>query len=202
MNLSHVVYKVNDLEDGVNVFRSQGFTVEYGSKFKPHNALIYFSEGPYIEILKSAPLPFYLSMLLRIIGKRKVVERLIGWEKSEEGFVDLCLETYEEGFIKEEEILKSYGKKYFITKSKRIDVRNRSLKWRLLFPFDLALPFFMTYFSVDPKPKEYIHPNGIKKIKSITFGIIPELREVLDTLCDDDGLQVVKGNGVLSVEYE
>ena len=33
-------------------FEKSGFKVEYGSKTKPHNALIYFSEGPYIEILE------------------------------------------------------------------------------------------------------------------------------------------------------
>ena len=49
MKISHVLYKVNNLEDTVSQFRNQGFTVEYGKKDKPYNALIYFEEGPYIE---------------------------------------------------------------------------------------------------------------------------------------------------------
>ena len=32
MKISHVLYKVNNLEDTVSQFRNQGFTVEYGKK--------------------------------------------------------------------------------------------------------------------------------------------------------------------------
>lgn len=53
--ISHVLYKVNDLNKSVNEFINKGFHVEFGSKNRPHNALIYFSDGPYIELIK-APL--------------------------------------------------------------------------------------------------------------------------------------------------
>lgn len=29
----------------------------------------------------------------------------------------------------------------------------------------MQLPFRMTYFNIDPKPVNFIHPNGIKRIK-------------------------------------
>ena len=50
MKVSHVLYKVINLQDSVTKFQNMGFKVEFGSKNKPHNALIYFSEGPYIEL--------------------------------------------------------------------------------------------------------------------------------------------------------
>ena len=49
MKLSHILYKSNNLSEAVKQFEEEGFKVEYGSKHNPKNALIYFSEGPYIE---------------------------------------------------------------------------------------------------------------------------------------------------------
>ena len=61
--LSHVLYKVNDLNKSVNEFIKKGFHVEFGSKSAPHNALIYFSEGPYIELIKEFIYPVYYLLL-------------------------------------------------------------------------------------------------------------------------------------------
>jgi len=52
VRLGHVIYVVKDLDAAVNEWRKKGFTVEYGRTKNPMNALIYFSEGPYIELLK------------------------------------------------------------------------------------------------------------------------------------------------------
>ena len=43
MKLSHLLYKVDNLQESVNSFKEKGFNVELGSKHKPKNALIYFS---------------------------------------------------------------------------------------------------------------------------------------------------------------
>ena len=86
MKVSHVLYKTNNLEECVVNFKNMGFEVEFGSKTNPHNALIYFSEGPYIELLKKAPVPFYINLLLRIVGKGKVVDRFKYWKNTKEGF--------------------------------------------------------------------------------------------------------------------
>ena len=53
MKVSHVLYKVNNLDDAVNKFRNMGFSVEYGSKNNPHNELIYFSEGQRLSLSSS-----------------------------------------------------------------------------------------------------------------------------------------------------
>jgi len=103
------------------------------------------------------------------------------------------LENYDTNFEKEIPILKKYNQQYFITKSKRLDPTNRLLKWKLLFPNELRIPFLMTYFNIDPKPKDFIHPNGIKKIK-----LIP----LMEALCDDEILQLFIGSGVTNLVYE
>jgi len=201
MKVSHVLYKVNNLKDAIVKFRDMGFKVEYGSKHKPHNALIYFSKGPYIELLNRAPISLYLKVLLRVIGKGKVVDRFELWEKEDEGFFGLCLESHETNFNKEESILKKHKQDYFITYSKRTDPSDRTLTWKLLFPYEVRLPFFMTYFNLDPKPKGFTHPNGIKKIDSISLGTDAKLFPIINELCDDKTLELFVGKG-LKVIYD
>ena len=65
MKVSHVLFKTNDLKKTIKEFEKSGFKVEYGSKKKPHNALIYFSEGPYIEILEKAPITSLIKSLMK-----------------------------------------------------------------------------------------------------------------------------------------
>lgn len=57
MRSGHVIYKVNDLQQAVQEWRRKGFEVEYGRKQNPINALIYFSEGAYIELLQNTGMP-------------------------------------------------------------------------------------------------------------------------------------------------
>lgn len=190
MKVSHLLYKVNNLETAINNFKELGYRVDYGSKYKPHNALIYFSEGPYIELLEKAPVSFMAKTVLKWTGNKKVVDRFELWEKNPEGFFAICLENYESDFKREEAILKKYGQGFFKTKSHRIDPSNRNLKWKLLFPYEVQLPFLMTYFNVDPKPKDFIHPNGIKKIKRVSLGTDPNLIPIINELCDDYMLDV------------
>ena len=106
MKISHVIYKVDNLKNGFKHFESQGFEIEYGSKRNAHNALIYFSEGPYIEVLENVNIPPYAKLFLKLIGKHKVIDRLERWNKEKEGFIELCLENYDTDFKKEEEVLK------------------------------------------------------------------------------------------------
>ena len=141
MKVSHVLYKTNNLESAFNKFIELGYKVEYGSKKKHHNALIYFSEGPYIELLEKAPISSFTKRILRLIGKGKVVDRFEDWENAEEGFFEICLENYSINFKEEEQILRKFGQDYFITTSKRLDASNRLLKWKLLFPYELKCHF-------------------------------------------------------------
>ena len=193
MKLSHVIYKTNDLDKSVEEFRNQGFKVDYGSKYNPHNALIYFSKGPYIELVPRAPVSWFTKFILNVIGRSKLVKRFDEWDNSDTGFFEICLENYGNDFTVESEILKNYNEPFFITKSKRLDPEDRLLKWKLLFPMNIKLPFMMTYFNIDPKPKNYIHPNGIKSIKEVKYQIDKDLIPIIKNLCDDKILNVVEG---------
>lgn len=200
--LSHILYKVSDLNKSVNEFIKKGFHVEFGSKKNPHNALIYFSEGPYIELIEKAPVSKFSKSLLKLIGKQKLADRFNSWEKSKSSYFEICLETYSNNFKNEIKILNKYDQKYFITSSKRLDPKNRLLKWKLLFPMEINLPFFMTYFNIDPKPKNFVHPNGISKIKKVIYGLDKKFKNLFEDLCEDDLLFFKEGSGKLEVIFD
>ena len=202
MKVSHVLYKTNNLEASFKEFEKLGYKVVNGSKKKPHNALIYFSEGPYIELLEKAPVSSFLKVILRLLGKGKVVDRFNSWENSTEGFFEICLETNTTNFKKEEKILAKFEEGYFITNSKRIDVSNRVLKWKLLFPNQIKIPFLMTQFNINPKPKNFVHPNKIKRIKQISYSTEASIIPVINELCNDDILQLFIGKRDCKVTYE
>ena len=202
MKVSHVLYKTNNLEASFKEFEKLGYKVVNGSKKKPHNALIYFSEGPYIELLEKAPVSSFLKAISRLLGKGKVVDRFNSWENSTEGFFEICLENNTTNFKKEEKILAKFGEDYFITNSKRIDVSNRVLKWKLLFPNQIKIPFLMTQFNINPKPKNFVHPNKIKRIKQISYSTEASIIPVINELCNDDILQLFIGKRDCKVTYE
>lgn len=202
MKVSHILYKVDNLDTAVQKFRADGFEVEYGSKDNPYNAIIYFSEGPYLELFNNANMPQWIKTVLRFFNKKAMVARINYWENSTEGLVGVCLENYKDDFDEEKEILRMNNQGFFVAKSKRLDTKERLLKFKVLFPNELKIPFFMTYFNVDPKPKNFIHPNGIKAIKSISFGTDKNLMPLINELCDDPILKLFEGKGVKDLTYK
>ena len=94
MELGHVLYKVKDLDAAVVDFRNRGFAVEYGRRRNPINALAYFSEGPYLELLARTGTPRVLKRLTALVGGRRwrALSRLAGWDECAEGLCGLCLE--------------------------------------------------------------------------------------------------------------
>jgi hypothetical protein len=202
MKVSHVLFKTNNLKKTFKEFEKSGFKVEYGSKTKPHNALIYFSEGPYIEILEKAPVSSFIKLILRFIGKGYLVERFNSWENAQEGFFEICLENKASNFRVEKQLLNQFGEKYFVTQSKRKDPLNRVLKWKLLFPSQIKIPFLMTPFNMNPKPKNFIHPNKIRGIKQVFYVTEPDIIPIINELCNDDRLQLSAGKGECKVTYE
>jgi len=93
MKVSHILYKADNLEATVETYRKDGFVVEYGKKKNPYNALIYFSEGPYLEIFHNPTMPKYIKYGLSFFGKKKLVERIIHWENTKKKLIAVCLET-------------------------------------------------------------------------------------------------------------
>lgn len=201
MKVSHIIYKVADLQESVEAYREQGFTVEYGHPGRPYNALIYFSEGPFLELLAGTKMPAAVKKMLHLFGKGKLADRLDAWDAHPGGPCALALENYRQDFASEKQSLARYGIKLCEIPSRRKDVHGRKLRFKVAYPDDLRLPFFMNYFNIDPKPKNYIHPNGIVGLREVTFGTAAELIPLMQELCDDPRLILEEGDGIKDFKY-
>ncbi len=202
MKTSHIIYKVDDLHQAVKEFKKKGFEVEYGTKKNPYNAIIYFSEGPYLELLASTGMPKIIKRIMRMLGKSRLVDRLNDWDNHKGGPCGVALENYKVDLREEKEILEKYKQGYYEMPSRRNDSKGRKLRFTCLFPDEMQLPFLMTYFNIDPKPVNFIHPNGIRRIKNISFGTREELIPIIKELSDDPVLTLFIGSGIKDLEFE
>ena len=201
MKLSHILIKVNDLDKAVKEWQDKGFIVEYGKKHNPYNALIYFKNGAFIELFKFNGLPKIINHLLNLFGKRKFVEKMNFWANHEEGLLSIMLENYEENLDKEISILQNHGLSGVLSNKTRIDLKNRKLKFKVLFTNDVHFPDLMTFFSVNPKPQKDIHPNGIKGIKSISLGLTEKQKKIFLDICNDEQIILFEGEGIKDLEW-
>jgi hypothetical protein len=205
MRSGHLIYKVKNLQEAVKEWEAKGFVVEYGRKEKPNNALIYFSQGPYIELLENTGIPVIAKVIAKLFGRSKNLERFFYWDECEEGWQGLCIEKDSGDLDEEVNFLAKRGiKGLLLNNLKRIDTKNRELRYRCFFPHGTSFPFLMTYFSIDPKPKNFTHPNGIKEIKKIVFKISPAQAKILEDLVQDQTLVILEDeneNGIVEVIF-
>ena len=205
MRSGHLIYKVKNLQEAVKEWEAKGFVVEYGRKEKPNNALIYFSQCPYIELLENTGIPVIAKVIAKLFGRSKNLERFFYWDECEEGWQGLCIEKDSGDLDEEVNFLAKRGiKGLLLNNLKRIDTKNRELRYRCFFPHGTSFPFLMTYFSIDPKPKNFTHPNGIKEIKKIVFKISPAQAKILKELVQDQTLEILEDeneNGIVEVIF-
>ena len=200
MKLSHILIKVDNLEKAVLEWQNKGFVVEYGTSRNPYNALIYFKEGPFIELFAFKGFPSFLKPILNVFGMRHLVEKMDFWANHEEGLLSIMLENYEKDLSKEAEILKKYNFGGMISKKSRMDVKKRKLKFTVMFTDPVHFPDLMTFFSINPKPAENIHPNGVTGIKSISVGLSDVHKQAFVELCDDPRVEIFDGTGIKDLE--
>jgi hypothetical protein len=197
------MYRVQDLDKSVEEYREKGFEVEYGREKNPINALIFFSEGPYIELIAGTKMPPLIKGILRFFGQGKLVDRLDFWDAHPVGKpCGLGLENYRNDLNIEGAILKKYGYSCFQVNTRRNDTKGRKLRFKVGYPNDLQIPFYMTYFNIDPKPKNFVHPNGAVRINYVSFGVREELFPLMRELCDDEILEICAGNGIQEIKFE
>jgi hypothetical protein len=60
----------------------------------------------------------------------------------------------------------------------------------------------MTYFNIDPKPKNYVHPNRRIKIEKMVYGTETKFMTLLVDLCSDKTLSIEEGEGVLDLTFK
>lgn len=192
MRAGHLIYKVENLDKSVKEWRDKGFVVEYGRAKNPYNAIIYFSNGPYIELLAATVMPKFFKVLLNHMGYKGVVKRFDSWDYGAERWCGFCIEK-EHGDLKEE--INSLGKYkergFYMKNAKRKDTYGNELKFKCFFPAELSLPFLMSYFNIDPKPRNFVHPNGYERVAKITFATTAESSKIIRELLDDPIVEIM-----------
>lgn len=177
--------------------------VEYGKKKKPYNALIYFAEGPYLELLHRTGMPTFAKKIFKFVGKSAFVRRLDTWDNSKEGLIGVALENDRFEVDIEQQILDKANLKYLKGKSGRTDTKDRKLQFKGIFPDDMEIPVLGSKFNMNVRPpKDYVHPNGIKGIKRVSFGTKEAFVPVITQLCDDEKLKLFIGEGIKDLEFE
>ena len=87
---------------------------------------------------------------------------------------------------------------------KRVDTKNRDLRYKCFFTHDYNMPFLMSYFNIDPKPKNFIHDNGVKGIAKVIYETDKKNAAALKYLVQDEILEVVEGENtkIKTVDYQ
>ncbi len=199
MRASHIVYNVSNLDDAVKEWEEKGFHVEYAQKSHKHNALVLFSEGPFIELLEMKSIGFFTLFLASIVMGKEMAD---GMKKLKPIFGNLEKDTglfsieKDNGGLEEQiAVLEKHGiRGKYVKNVKRTDPKGNKMRWKLFFPYNVDLPFLMSYYNIDPKPKNFVHPNGVKGIKSLKLVTSKEAIEVLQELVDDPIIEFVEGD--------
>ncbi len=208
MRASHIIYGVDDLEKAVKEWRGKGFYVEYGQDTKDTNALIYFSEGPFIELLNAKHVSTFTKKILTLFGWKPLIARMSNTKIMNKNIGAFCIEKDAGNLDEEIEWLeKKYNEKGFYWKKvKRNDTKGNKLRWKLFFPNNLGLPFLMSYYeNADPKPKNFVHPNGAIGIKELTLVTDKKSISILKELVDDKRIKYQIGDReaeVVNIEFE
>ena len=194
MRLGHVIYAVKDLDKAVKEWTQRGFTVEYGKRCKSHNAYIYFCEGPYIELVEGGGFSKVQRKLVSLRYGKAFAQRFNDLAELPEGWACLCIEKDAGNLDGEVDYLRSIGiDGMYVKKGNRTDSKNRNLKYKCYYTYDYNMPFFMTYFEgTDPKPIDYMHPNGIRSISKVVFHTTKKYANTLRGLVRDDRLELIE----------
>ncbi|MCP3801286.1 VOC family protein [Allokutzneria sp. A3M-2-11 16] len=173
LRTSHVLCRVDDIHEAVRNFADLGFSVSWGSDpKKAHNALIWFSEGPFIEFFefpsKLAPLRWPVALRFGAgMGKR-----LHKWSRPGKGWRDLALETDDTDLTTTRAQLATRGVDVSrIFRNGRTRPDGRRVRYQMLAPTLVELPFVVSSYDPPQRPAEVVHPNGATGIAAIRYGV-------------------------------
>ena len=179
--LDHVVISVSNLKKSVEQFKSLGFHVEYGGQNGPtHNALIFFKDGTYIELISlrfrflKALLKTRLLLAHLSFDNRKTISlnaRFSTWFNQKPSMCDWCLRC--EDIHKTVAALQTQGQVMTkVENFERMRPDGMVAKWRLSGAESRSLPFLIEDISSPnirvPYAENSNHDNGVIGISGLT----------------------------------
>ncbi|WP_437918011.1 VOC family protein [Sphingobacterium sp. LRF_L2] len=203
IQLSHVLYRVQDLHQSVKKLQEAGFTVQYGTApEKAYNALIWFESGVFIEIYKNSGLPAPIKWFMKTFGYQPILDRMDKWDQIDNNWCEWSLESTMTQLDTQKALFKEKNVPFKFHKAKRKDINGQTLRWELLMPNDIIFPFIMSAYAPNPRPKYIRHANGISGVSSLVVGKENLNTELLYQLLPNNGeLRLIDGkSGLQEVE--
>lgn len=205
LRCSHVLCKVDDIGAAVRDFTELGFTVTWGgAPERAHNALIWFAQGPFIELFELPRAFAGLRVPFTAAYGRSAGSRLAHWAGRGEGWRDLALETDDTDLAATRARLRAAGLHASkVVRRSRVRPDGQRVRYQFLAAGPAALPFVVSAYDPPQRPAEVVHPNGAEGVETIRYGLPDRQRALLDTLLDDQRRLVVEPApvaGVLGVE--
>jgi len=180
--LEHVIIRVNDLQQAIENFELLGFTVTPGGAHEggiSHNALIYFEDRSFIELvafedsffvkagLNSGILGFFLQK-----GEDHIKYRFIETIDFPEGFIDSALLSH---FIKKDtQLARQRGLKTApITHFEREKPNGKIVGWDIMSPLSSAVPFVRGPYVPEQiiGPGKMAHKNGAVGMANVKYAV-------------------------------
>jgi catechol 2,3-dioxygenase-like lactoylglutathione lyase family enzyme len=188
LRTSHLVYKVDDIRATVRDFTELGFTVEYGSDpARAHNALLWFAEGPFIELFELHHAARMLRWPFAAGFGRAAGDRLARWARPGEGWRDLALETDDLTLAGTRAALRAAGVPVSrVVKGRRTRPDGQLVRYQFLCPRPHRLPFVVSAYDPPQRPAQVEHPNGVCGIAQVRMGVEAADRPVFDALIGGD----------------
>ena len=181
LRCSHLLCTVHDLGQAVKDFRDLGFTVEWGSDpRRAHNALIWFPEGPFIELAHFPP-------SVGASADGALGERLARWVAPGEGWRDVALETDATDLAGARTWLEAAGVDVSpVMDGMRVRPDGEEVRYQYLMPHSARLPFVVSAYDPPQRPEAVTHPNGASRISRVHVTVSLGDRKTYDAMAAGD----------------
>jgi len=166
LRLSHILCKVTDLHAAAARLAADGFTFAWGSAPSvAHNALVWFDEGPFLELFVPASLdaPAAGTSLSPAIAGR-----FRRWAAAPDGWCDVALESDAKDLDATLARLAAAGvAAAALPRMSRTNPDGSVVSWAGLCPVDDDLPFAVSAYSEPQRPARTAHNNGANRVEQV-----------------------------------
>lgn len=206
--IDHILIRVENLKEAIIDFEKMGFNIVYGTiPQKTYNAMIYFEDESFIELVDVSKFPKIVKGLGKL-GIQKWMssfyKRIFKYATSEEIILDFAIYRSNFSLLENKRTKKAISS---VFKMKRKNHLGDLLRWELASPNNLDLPFIMSDYTPYKYPNNEClkHPNGVVGISRLTLpckGPLNNLYIDLKNIFDVPSERMVITNASLKVNFK
>lgn len=194
LKCSHILCKVDNLQQGVADLEQAGFSVQWGGKpGEAHNALVWFEQGPFLEFFELPRAFCWLSYPFGWRFGRAAGARLRHWARAPAGWCDVALEPdhYQPADPLNLENVTEHLRHQMLARSRivkgsRLAGNGEKVHYRFIAPADRHLPFIVSHYHPLQRPSQITHANGARSVARIHFHLPGASHASLQRLLPDD----------------